>query len=535
MFVFQLAGCSHGSAQGKIISYSLSTDPANLDPQVATDYNAILIIENIYEGLLSKASDGKLTEGVATDYTVSEDGLTYQFTLRQDSGWKHAYKEEKNEFNDTPVTANDFVFAFQRLLSPSTSSPHASKFYCIKNAQAVNTGQLGVDQLGVTAQGDYSLTIQLEYANSMFPELLTTSPAMPCNRDFFESTLGQYGLSGENILANGPFYLLSWAKDSYVRIRSNPYYASALPTVAGGVNLTVRASQDAYSALTEGDIDSGVLTHSQFDKINRSKFDITEFENSVWGLVFNISSSAASANTVEEPLFANREIRIGLAQAVQRESYSSSLPDDLATASAVIPPSVSVLDQSYRDLVGEEVGYAYNPEEARQHIQNGMAQTEGRDLNKAVVLVPASQRQLFERMAQIWQKELNIYLTATEIEDDKYEEALRKEKYDAAMMKFSSEANLPDSILAKFRSGSAYNTFGYQSDSYESILDSATLVTSLEECVARYKEAEQQLLSDAIFLPLYYQKEYFAVSKDVSDIIFDPSSKLMYYKYTQKK
>ena len=98
MFVFQFAGCSHDSAQGKIISYSLSTDPVNLDPQVATDYNAILIIENIYEGLLSKASDGKLTEGVAIDYTVSEDGLTYQFTLRQDSGWKHAYKEEKNEF-----------------------------------------------------------------------------------------------------------------------------------------------------------------------------------------------------------------------------------------------------------------------------------------------------------------------------------------------------------------------------------------------------------------------------------------------------
>ena len=67
------------------------------------------------------------------------------------------------------------------------------------------------------------------------------------------------------------------------------------------------------------------------------------------------------------------------------------------------------------------------------------------------------------------------------------------------------------------------------------ILDSATLVTSLEECVERYKEAEQQLLSDAIFLPLYYQKEYFAVSKDVSGIIFDSSSKLMYYKYTQKK
>lgn len=502
---------------------------------MATDYNAILIIENIYEGLLAKAPDGKLTEGVATDYTVSEDGLTYRFTLRQDAGWKHAYDEDKNEFNKKKVTANDFVFSFQRLLNPSTKSPHASKFYCIKNAQAVNNGEVPADQLGVTAEGDYSLTIELEYANSMFPELLTTSPAMPCNQEFFESTLGRYGLEGKMVLANGPFYLRAWSKDNYVRVRANPYYSSALPTVASGVNLTVRSSQDAYSALTEGDIDSGVLTHEQYTKLSQSKYNVTEFENSTWGLVFNTSSNAASSNVVEDPLFASEDIRTALAMTVQRESYASSLSDDLTLASAVVPPSVSVLDHKYRELVGEDVGYSYNPDEAKQRMSAGLEGLGKRNLKDAVILVPESQEKLFERISQIWQQDLDVYLTATAVPDEEYEETLAKTKYDCAMIRFSSEANLPDSILSKFRSDSKYNTFGYRSEEFDSLLNSATLVTDLNECVERYKEAEEKLLEDAPIIPLYYQKEYFAVSKDVSDIMFDTSSKLMYYKYTQKK
>ena len=136
-----LAGCGgSGDATGKLMSYSLTDDPQSLDPQVASDYNSMLVIQNIYEGLLTKEEDGKLSEGVATSYDVSDDKMAYTFHLRSDAKWMHRYKndpEDGTESYNTPVTAYDFQFAFRRLLNPNTNSPFAANFYCIKNAKAV--------------------------------------------------------------------------------------------------------------------------------------------------------------------------------------------------------------------------------------------------------------------------------------------------------------------------------------------------------------------------------------------------------------
>ena len=173
-----LVSCS-GKKSNQLVKYNLSSEPVNLDPPLADDPSSALVVTNLFEGLLRMAADGKLTEGVATDYEVSDDGLTYVFHLRTDAKW-YAVADKR----EAPVTAHDFVFGFQRLFNPETGSVSAKKLYCIKNAEAVHTGSLPVSELGVTAEDDYTLLIQLDYANSMFLTLLTTPAAMPCNEAF---------------------------------------------------------------------------------------------------------------------------------------------------------------------------------------------------------------------------------------------------------------------------------------------------------------------------------------------------------------
>ena len=103
--------------------YDIDTAPINLDPQSASDYSSQLIINSLFEGLLRSGENGEVEPAAAESYTVSGDGLTYRFVLREDGRWS----------DGTGVTADDFVFAFQRLFDPDTNSKNAGDFFCIKN------------------------------------------------------------------------------------------------------------------------------------------------------------------------------------------------------------------------------------------------------------------------------------------------------------------------------------------------------------------------------------------------------------------
>lgn len=172
------------SACGKsksVLSYSLSSVPTNLDPQTTTDYNAMEVIENIYEGLFIKDKNGNAILGAAESCDVSDDGTTYTFKIKKGNRWKYYKKDNKygDEKLQMEVTANDFVFAFKRLMDPSTVSPYALNFYCLQNAEKVHSGALSSGMLGVHALDDYTLQFKLDYANPLFPELLESEAASP--------------------------------------------------------------------------------------------------------------------------------------------------------------------------------------------------------------------------------------------------------------------------------------------------------------------------------------------------------------------
>lgn len=521
-------GCkSDSSSTGRLMSYSLSADPQNIDPQMASDNNSLLIVNNIFEGLLSKTVEGKITEGVAESYSISSDGLTYTFTLRNDARWMHR-SQEKNEYHNTPVIADDFVFAFQRLLSPNINSPYAKDFYCIQNAQSVHNGSLSVDQLGVRADTDTQLTITLEYANPLFLDLLTTAPAMPCNRAFFESTNGQYGLDIDSILSNGPFYIREWSLEHYVRIRQNPVYSSWSPVVASGANLTIRNEEETYQRLDAGDIDNGVLPLEWYQKLKQSDFNVTEFENSVWGIGFN------NASVENSELMSNAEIRNALAMSLDRTSYQTYLNENAVIANSIVPSSVTLLEDSYRTLAGEELAPAYSPEEAKIHLQTGLSQVGEGSINSISILVPEGSSEIMDMISQVWQQNLQVFFKIEVLPQEEYQERLEDGDFDCALMKFTSDANTPSSILSKFSSGSSQNSLSYRSETVDGLIQQATVSSTVDDMVQQYRQAEQAILDDGAFLPLYFEKEYFVSRKDISDIRFEPSSKLLFFKDAKK-
>ena len=162
-----LTACKKNDGKNYIFRYDISANPVTLDPQQANEPNSNIIIKNVYLGLLTVNSDGSIDSGVAEKYSVSPDGLTYTFTLRDDIFWTNSEGFEEK------CTAKDFVFGFERLFSPATESLRAKDYYCIKDSESYHNG--GKDSVGVKALSDFELEITLEEPNPRFPALLTGS------------------------------------------------------------------------------------------------------------------------------------------------------------------------------------------------------------------------------------------------------------------------------------------------------------------------------------------------------------------------
>ena len=223
--LLMFSGCEEDDGSGHTFKMNLASNPENLDPQMATDLSSRIVISNMMDGLVKMNEYGAIEADAAESYNISPDGLIYTFYLKKNIMWEavNGYK--------ALMTADDFVFAFQRIYdSGALHSPYVERFSCIKNSSAVAAGKMSAERLGVTAADDYTLIIELEYPYYNFLEMLTTTAAMPCNRVFFESTKGKYGLDDESTISNGAFYLKEWNYDpywdnNYIIIRRNKNYS----------------------------------------------------------------------------------------------------------------------------------------------------------------------------------------------------------------------------------------------------------------------------------------------------------------------
>ena len=205
--LLSLSACSEQKTQP--IRIDIPSPIKNLDPQFATDMIAQTIIANTFEGLVRKTIDGEIVPAVAESFTVSPDLKTYTFHLRKDVLWQ----------NDTPVTAHDFVFAFQRMFHPQVPSPFAQQYIMIENAPQVLSGELPNSLLGVKAKDDYTLIFTLSKASPLFLERLCEPSASPCNETFFNETRARYGLGKGYIMGNGVFTISSWDNEKSIVIK----------------------------------------------------------------------------------------------------------------------------------------------------------------------------------------------------------------------------------------------------------------------------------------------------------------------------
>ena len=508
--ILMLCSCKEDDGSGYIYKMNLQNNPKNLDAQMATDKESVMIITNMMEGLMKVQASGAIVPAAAESFEMSEDGLTYTFYLKQNQKW-----DTLADFT-AEVTADDFVFAFQRIFDKATNSPYTNDYLCIKNASAIVNGAMDASSLGVKATDKYTVEFTLEYPYYDFLSLLTKSAAMPCNREFFEFTKGKYGMSAEATASNGAFYLKEWNYDpywdnNYIIMRRNKAFSETQYVYPYSLNFFIKGDNDDGLSFSEGDVDCYIA--DEYDSKIFENSNYTPYQTKTVGLLFN---------TNDENL-RNYEIREALAKSINREAYAHELSENLSTAYGIIPGSISVQGKSYRDLSPDKLLSLYdvNSVELWENALNKYGKTSVDNL-KITVSDSFYESELVYNISDQWRENLLLYSTVELVSEMEYEAKLEDNSFSIALVELSAEENSVFEFFDYFSEGEFSGV--YRSTSLNNDIKNAGTSASLSEATDRYSDIEKTILSEYVFVPLFYKNEYFVTDKSSTDSIYYPFS-----------
>lgn len=225
-----LAGCQdkvHRPAcpAGQVcLEYGNNAEPLTLDPQRSNLVDEATIISDLIVGLTTDAPDGGPTPALATSWETSADGLIWTFHLR-DAQWS----------DGVPVTADDFVYAYRRILDPKTASIYAYLVYILKNGEAVNRGKAAPETLGARALDPHTLQLTLEHPAPYLPELAKHQSFFPVPRHVLER-YGDAWVRPGRFVGDGPFNLVSWSLGDKIQVAKNPRFWDAKHVCVDRIN-----------------------------------------------------------------------------------------------------------------------------------------------------------------------------------------------------------------------------------------------------------------------------------------------------------
>lgn len=525
------AGCGGRDKQLDII-YPITGNITSFDPQVAATQDEYLIAENCYEGLVRVEDDGTVKPAVAADWTVSTDEKTYTFHLRQGLKWHltDAVTERMGKDWNPDITAQDFVFALQRAVSPQTACPLYPSLSGIAGAQQVYRGQKGASALQVKATDDYTLVITLRTPDAGFFTTLSSAAAMPCNKEFFTATKGRYGLGTDYSLFNGQFYVKTQLDTSYT-LNKNQEYKGANPTQVDNITLNIKDENSKVpEKLESGYYDAAFLTGSEYGALKKQDdLTATPYANTTWAFLLNTAQGSLSNENMR------RAICLSLSPADAKNSKY------LQAATGITPPSTTVDGGTVTDAKSSLVP-ARDAARAQTLWKEGLTATGLTTVALTVITTPEMDAYA-KALVQGVQSSLGsvtTYGNGTGIAFSLKIETMTKAEmesqmaagtYDIALYPLEAASQSPVTFLSDLITT---NYMKLQSDTVThalTVAKNATAGTATAAC----RDCEQALIQSGAVLPVYYESAYYVMAGGVSGVQFHPGSGRVSFVETVRK
>jgi len=504
--IMMFAGAAAIDAQAaKVLHRGNGAEPYSLDPHRAVMTAENNIIGDMLMGLYTEDAAGKPILGAAESASTSEDGLTWTFKIR-DHVWS----------DGTPVTAEDFVFGFRRVLDQKTAAEYASVLYPIKNALKVNKGELPTDKLGVHAPDARTLVIELENPAPFLPELLTHYTSFPIPHALVTKVGSDWTRAG-TMLSNGPYVLGEWRPHDHVRLIKNAKFYDA-------ANVKI---DEIYFYPTDDD-NSALKRYRAGELDTQERWPVNEYK---W-LAAHIPTEARHAtqlsvgftsfNMSRKP-FDDIRVRKALSEAIDREVLAKDVYQGVYgdVAQSLLPPGTAnvehnatvswagmTIDERRADAKKLLAAAGFGP---NHHLKFAYRYINMPDTKRAAVAMQAMWRDVG----------VDVELVATEAKV--HWNLLQVRDFEVAQNAWAFDYNDAKNMFFQFQAAAVQmNNSAYDSAAFEELLHRAD---TEKDVAARGKimdEANARLLADLPVVPNFFPYTRHLVKSYVLNWIDNP-------------
>ncbi len=462
-------------------------EPMTLDPSLADATWEDSIIGDLMVGLTTEDQNARPIPGIAESWTTSPDGLTWTFKLK-DTMWS----------DGVPLTADDFIFSWTRVLDPKLAASYAYFPYVIKNAEPINTGKMPPSALGAKALDAHTLEIHLEHPVPYLPEMLMHTSMYPEPRHVVEKKGRDWPRPG-NYVCNGAFMLTEWVPNGHVTVVKNPRFYDAANVALEKV---IYYPTDDYSAamrrVQAGELDAqDKLPGAEIDYI---KAHMPDMIDPVPQMIVDL----VSINLGRKP-FDDIRVREAMNLALNREAITQKITHvGYLPAYNLVPPNTANFPGgnalSFKDMppadrleraraLMREAGYGTNNRLATNYMIRSTAAGSGRAVAAAI-----------QQMLSL------IYVNMTIEPNDAaiFYKRLQVHDFDIGQPGWSGDFNDASNFLDLFKTGNP-NNWGQHSDpAFDAALAEAQNEVDVESRGRKLAEAESLLLKNQVFMPLFF-------------------------------
>ena len=496
--LFSGCGGSKTEAEPFILRASVCDAIDSLDPAMNTDDDAESVFCALYENLMRMSDDGSghavLANGMAKEYTeeINYDGtVTYRFTLRSSARWSDGKK----------VTADDFVYAWQRLVDPATGSPNHALLSMVAGYDEVREGG-DLSLLQVSAKNDTTFCVTLSSACAYFIEGICTAVAtMPLRRDLS----GKTDFTGADLVTNGAYRVGTWVRSSALSAERNEQYYESRLVGPDTLQFVFAADSAAAWALYEaGEVD--YVSHLPDEVIAGFA------QNESWQ-ASDIYATCCVLYNNETDLFSNEHIRRAFDLAIDRAAAAAAGGAENRPATGLVPSGIAdsgETEDDYRTTGGELCavdadGLAARQEEAKTELTfAGYYSTSMFPPVELLYVDGAESDAVAAALQTMWRDTLGVNVMLHGVTQEEYDARMAERNYELAMQKIVAQYDDAMSFLDRWCTLDEQNLIGYENGTYDVLLGVAKASENLVARVAFLHDAEAMLLGDTALSPVYF-------------------------------
>ncbi|MCM5705598.1 peptide ABC transporter substrate-binding protein [Larsenimonas salina] len=461
-------------------------DPASLDTaHIGGSVWENDILGDIYEGLVTLSPEGQYIPGAAKSWQVSDDGLTWTFTLRDDARWS----------DGEPVVADDFKRAFTRLMTPSNAAVYASLFYPIKNGRAITEGTAAPETLGVDAPDARTVVFHLERPTPYFEALLANIAASPVPTHVLDQ-FGDHWAEPEHIVTNGAFTPTDWVANDHLSTQKNTYFHDAASVSLDGV--TFYPIENRNTGLRR-------FRAGEFDLVRDfppERYDaLKEQLPGAVHLAPQLANYYFALNQRDGHPTADARVREALNLAVRRDIITDKIMNGTVTAArSFVPDGVNQYDA--QSMPGLEAPMDERMTRAKRLLSDaGYGPDRPLELTLRYSTTEANKR-IAIALASMW-KPLGIKTSLINAEGRVHYADLAAGTFDVGRASWVADFDDAANFLGILEQGAAKNYGGYQSDAFDELMSRAARTQDPETRQTLLERAERQMLGDYALIPIY--------------------------------